>query len=249
MALSYDPVDVLASFARRHGIAYPLLADVGSITIERLGLLNLHIAQQRAHEGKPVEPKHHRLPYPGTIVIDEGGAVADKWFEASHQVRPSGSALLAELSAATALDPALADEAAAHGVRVAGWLGTDRYRPMQLQRLQVSIDIPDGLHLYGEPAPPGFVPLGLALGPTDSVLLHRQVELPAPRPFTMVGVDERFVVHEGRLDLELVFVVRPDAEDIEVALDVEFQACDERLCHPPTTLQLRFALTRIQDEL
>ncbi len=38
--ISYDPPQVLAAFAKQHGIKYTMLSDVGSKVIERFGLLN-----------------------------------------------------------------------------------------------------------------------------------------------------------------------------------------------------------------
>ena len=37
-AISYDPVDVLAEFAERRGITFPLLSDPDSATIEAFGI-------------------------------------------------------------------------------------------------------------------------------------------------------------------------------------------------------------------
>lgn len=230
-------------------MTYPLLADEGSVVIERLGLLNQHIVEQQAHFGKPVEDKHHRLPYPGTIVVDEHGIVTDKWFEESHQVRPSAVSLLADVAGAAAILPVRSDENEAHGIRVAAWLGTDHYRPLQVQRLQVAVDIPEELHVYGDPVPDGFAPLHFELMPREVVEAHHPVRIPDPRPFEMVGFEERFFVHEGRLDLVLPFVIRPETGEVEVELAVGFQACSHTVCHPPTTLVLRLPLDLAKDNV
>src|SRR5687767_8478227 len=86
--VSYDPVPVLAKFAERHGITFPLLSDEGSLVIERLGLLNAHNEQQAAHYGLAVTDRHDGLPYPGTFLLDEQGRVVEKRFEQSYLVRP-----------------------------------------------------------------------------------------------------------------------------------------------------------------
>jgi len=39
-AISYDPVETLASFSWQRGITFPLLSDSGSETISRYGILN-----------------------------------------------------------------------------------------------------------------------------------------------------------------------------------------------------------------
>ena len=38
--VTYDPVEVLDGFSRQHGITFPMLADVGSVTIKKFGILN-----------------------------------------------------------------------------------------------------------------------------------------------------------------------------------------------------------------
>lgn len=94
---SYDPVDVLANFAQRHVITYPLLSDEGSKAITSLGLLNRHVAEQHAYYGVAVRDQHHGVPYPGIFVLDENGMVIDKVFEQSYRVRPTAGGVLEDL--------------------------------------------------------------------------------------------------------------------------------------------------------
>ena len=62
VAISYDPVDVLAGFAAEHGIDFPLLGDVGSSVMDDLGLLNPNMVAEMAHWGRPVEARQEGLP-------------------------------------------------------------------------------------------------------------------------------------------------------------------------------------------
>jgi hypothetical protein len=241
--MSYDPVATLAAFADEHGITYPLLSDEGSEVIERLGLLNEHIEEMQAHAGRPVEPKHHGLPYPGTFVLSEDGVVIDKHFEVSHRVRPSGLSLLEDLGGGDLVERAVVDEACSDGVRVAAWLGSAHYREMQIQRVHLTVDIPEDLHVYGEPIADGYVPLTFELGPEGSVTPTGKPELPEPAPFRVEGLDERFVVHRGRLEVALPFRVEAQVTDVEVTLTARFQACTDTVCHPPAALTLRLPQT------
>ena len=43
--ITYDPVAVLAEFAMRRKITFPLLSDAGSATIRRYGLLNTTVPE------------------------------------------------------------------------------------------------------------------------------------------------------------------------------------------------------------
>lgn len=240
--MSYDSVGVLNAFSERHGITFPLLSDEGSQVIDELGLRNLHVAEQQAHFGKPVAAKHEGMPYPGTFVIDKAGVLISKKFEQSHRIRPSGASLLAELGDREHVVPQLSDEFDSHGVRVAGWLGTRRYRPLQILPLQLTIDLPKGLHVYGDPAPPGFTALDVSIQGDGIVSLVDEPPLPEPRPFRMEGLDESFFVHEGRMELQIPFAIDRGRRDEPVEVAVTFQACTYDVCHPPTTGILRFAL-------
>lgn len=244
--MSYDPVATLAAFADEHGITYPLLSDEGSQVIEQLGLLNEYIEVMQAHEERPIEPKHDGLPYPGTFVIDEDGVVIDKQFEANHRVRPSGLSLLEDLGGSDLIERAIVDEAGSDGVRVAAWLGSAHYREMQIQRLHLTLDIPEDLHVYGEPIPDGYVPLTFELGPGGSVTPTGKPELPEPQPFRLEGLEERFVVHRGRLEISLPFRVEAQVAYVEVTLTAQFQACSDTVCHPPKQLTLRLPQTAEQ---
>jgi peroxiredoxin Q/BCP len=70
IAISYDPVAALSTFAGKKKITYPLLSDPDSKVIKEFGVLNT--------EGK------HKIeagtPHPGTFVLDPDGIVRAKLF-------------------------------------------------------------------------------------------------------------------------------------------------------------------------
>ena len=72
-AISYDPVSVLADFAGRRHITFPLLSDTGSATITRYGILNTTVSSTDRLRG---------LPFPGTFILDRRGVVTARFFEA-----------------------------------------------------------------------------------------------------------------------------------------------------------------------
>jgi peroxiredoxin len=57
--VSYDSIEVLAEFAEKRKIAFPLLSDLGSKTMTAYGLLN-----------KEAKGEAEGIPYPGSSVID-----------------------------------------------------------------------------------------------------------------------------------------------------------------------------------
>ena len=74
-AVSYDPVPVLADFASRRGITFPLLSDEGSALIKRCGIFNTTVA--------PDSPTYG-IPFPGTFILDAKGVVTSRFFEAAY---------------------------------------------------------------------------------------------------------------------------------------------------------------------
>lgn len=240
-AISYDSVGVLAAFAEKHGIGYPLLSDEGSGVIRRLGLLNEQVQEQHAAFGIPYREGANGVAYPGAFILDENGIVREKRFLQNYRERETGAALL---------EQAFGSESAAHGpeqrvsgpgVSVRAYLDAPTYRLAQRRWLTAELQIEAGLHLYGRPIPDGYLPLDLTVAPIDGIAPGGLLA-PAPRPFQMDGLDERFMVYEGRvvLHLPLTFQRRVEAEALPVSIC--YQACSATDCLPPTTLQLALPL-------
>ena len=85
VAVSYDPVPVLADFASRRAITFPLLSDAGSAVIKQYGILNTTVAPTSATYG---------IPFPGTFVLDRDGIVTSRHFEAAYQERDTITSVL-----------------------------------------------------------------------------------------------------------------------------------------------------------
>ncbi|MBL4633829.1 MAG: peroxiredoxin family protein [Kofleriaceae bacterium] len=77
VAISYDPADKLAAFARSKKIEFPLLADPDSATIKSYGLLN--------KDG---------YAHPGTYLIDKKGIIRKALFLKAYQNRHSNATLI-----------------------------------------------------------------------------------------------------------------------------------------------------------
>lgn len=76
---------ILADFTKRRGIAFPLLSGTGSTTIRALGLLNTTLAATDPNYG---------IPFPGTFILDPGGIVRERSFEAAFQERRTVASML-----------------------------------------------------------------------------------------------------------------------------------------------------------
>jgi peroxiredoxin len=243
-AVSYDSVEILAAFAAKHGIAYPMLSDQGSHVIRRLGLLNERVQDDHAFYGIPANPKHGNLPYPGTFVLDGDGVITSKRFYESYRVRDTGASAVADLLGLTPPSHGAEADAAREGVRVRAWLDAPTYAFFQRLRLTVELAIDPGLHVYGRPVPEGNVPVSIEVAPIDGVEVGA-AEFPAPHRMTIEGLDDEFWVYEGaiRVALPLVFDAPPGGGDRVVRVTVTFQACSDSSCALPTSVQLDLPVT------
>ncbi len=75
---------MLAKFADKHKITFPLLSDPDSKTISAYGLLN--------KEAK--DTKVEGIAYPGTMLLDKDGAIRAKLFVEGYKERHSTDELI-----------------------------------------------------------------------------------------------------------------------------------------------------------
>jgi len=69
--ISYDSREVLAAFAKQHGITYTMLSDAGSATIKRYGILNTVVAEAFGpNKDDPARLAHTLRPRPWTVQVD-----------------------------------------------------------------------------------------------------------------------------------------------------------------------------------
>lgn len=226
-AVSYDSVEVLNSFATKHGIDYPLLSDEGSQVIRSLGILNEAAAE--AVFG---------IPHPGTFVLNEDGTVRSKHFYASYRERDSGVGVLEHLLGLETGTHGAMGEAKTAGVTVHAWFDKDTYAWGQRIWLTVELQIADGLHVYGRPIAEGYYPLMVEIEPFERLIIG-EAEVPAGIPFLVEGLDEQFHVYEGcvRVRLPITFMM-VDGGTLEVSFKVSFQACSAIECFEPQSVRL-----------
>jgi hypothetical protein len=244
-ALSYDPVPILARFAERNGITYTLLSDEGSHVIRRLGLENPEVAVQQSFYGRRSGDRHRGLPHPGTFVLDERGVVTEKWFEQAYRVRPTAAAVVESVTGRPSALPRAATGVEAGPLRVTARLNADAYRPYQKLRLEVTVEIAPGLHVYGEPIPEGFIPLSLAIDPLPGIVLGPP-ELSEPRPYRLEGLDEQFMVYEGTILAARDFILTENLGPITVAARIGYQACSATDCLPPGSVTVELRLDALE---
>ena len=247
-AISYDAVDVLATFAAKHDITYALLSDEGSKVIRALGLFNENVFEHHAAYGVPKRDQCWGVPYPGVFLLDEHGYVLQKRFQQSYRERETGVAVLERGFGLTSSVHGTPIRAQAEGVQVAAHLDSPTYRAFQRLWLTVDIDIDAGLHVYGQPIPEGLIPLTVEVAPAEGLSIGAP-EFTPPTLHRLEGLDEDFYIYEGKLTVTLPLTFIHDADDALVQVTVRYQACSDELgCFMPQTVTLQVPV-QVQDHI
>jgi AhpC/TSA family/Thiol:disulfide interchange protein DsbD, N-terminal len=236
-ALSYDCEAVLADFAARRRISFPLLSDPGSQIVQRFGLLNPEYP-----EGDPA----HGVPYPGTLVADAQGVVRARFFEGAYAERRTAASALV-LEGETPASGALT-RTRFFSLRTSS--SNDVVSPGNRITLLLDIQLEPGLHAYA-PGVKGYRPLRLRLDPAPLVTFHEPV-YPEPHLYEFKPLGETVPVFEGRFrvlqDVTLAAgkAVAPLLEQPDPSLrlsgSLDYQVCSDRVCHPPASLPVRWTL-------
>ena len=178
-AISYDTEEVLADFAERRGITFPLLSDDDSSVIEAFGILNT-VAEEGvgpnrddpdvvANVAKYVSvfganPMIVGTPHPGTFMVDAEGRVTARFFEEFYRERNTTANVMLKLGAG--LSPIAAIEGTTAHLKLTAYpsnpsitLGT---------RFSVAVEVepnPD-IHVYAPGAEQmGYRVIGLTMAP------------------------------------------------------------------------------------
>jgi hypothetical protein len=69
--------------------------------------------------------------------------------------------------------------------------------------------------------------------------------MPAARPFRVTGLDESFVVHEGRIEVVVPFSIDAATGNVTVVANIDYQACSDVECFPPARLRFELPLAGV----
>jgi len=237
-AISYDDTDAVADFCRAAGIGFTMLSDRDSRVIRQYDVLNTLIP--------PADVPFHGVPFPGFFLLNEEGVIVDKLFNRHFANREGVEAILDSFLGRVepGADEPVGSISENDGIRITAFLrgggGVLRIGPRR--RLVVRLEMPDGLHTYGEPVPDGMVATHIEVEGPDGFCCE-EVESPPTRPFHLPGVNAPLHVWEGTVDFviptyantALVRTVRDGAESITLTVRVRYQACDDARCFIPRT--------------
>ncbi|MBT5775528.1 MAG: redoxin domain-containing protein [Dehalococcoidia bacterium] len=232
-AISYDPLDSQQAFAEEFAISYPLLADPDHAAIEATGILNTLVEPEESVYG---------IPFPGSYVIGTDGTVEEKLFFQNYRNRASAATVLRDgLGLDFEVENHPHADVSGEGVSISATLGGEAMVFAEVSILYVDIDLDDGLHLYGQPIPEGFIPTEVSVEAPEGVEVA-ETRYPATVPFHIEGIDEEFHTFEaGRIRIAVpINNGLREGDTFPLTVNVSYQACTDRECYLPQnrTLEL-----------
>jgi peroxiredoxin len=237
-AISYDPVPVLADFANRRGIAFPLLSDPGSETIKRYGIFNTTIPQTNRQV--------YGVPFPGTFMLDPRGVVTARFFEPAYQERNTVASILARLG--NQLDVP-ATRISSPQLEITSFVTDTTVAPGSHFSIVLDVKPARGIHVYA-PGVSGYKPIALALDPQPWVVMRTAV-YPPPEDYYFAPLDEHVPVFQRpfRIVQDVALDASPDAQtalksvsSLTIKGALGYQACDDKICFSPQSVPLTWTV-------
>lgn len=236
-AISYDSPQVLAHFAERKKLRYPLLTDADSKVIDAFGLRN-----------KEVNIDFMKgIPHPGYFLLDGKGRVQAKYFEADYRERITVSDILS--GRFPARFKGLEDTVQAKRFPVTAATSAKVVAGGQRIRLTLTLRLPKGLHAYAPGAPSDYIPVSWELR-TGQPAKALPMSWPTGKEEKVSGDPRLVPVYEGTVVISREVTMADQrallaaATEGKLALqsDFRYQACTDRLCYPPETVPVTFSL-------
>jgi hypothetical protein len=238
-AVSYDPVPVLAEFAARRDIQFPLLSDQGSATIKKYGIFNTTIPESNRQV--------YGVPFPGTFMLNARGVVTARFFEQAYQERNTVASILARLGnglrvpGTTVSSPQLEMTTFATDTTVA---------PGTHFSLVIDVRPARGVHVYA-PDVSGYKPIALTIEP-QQWLTMKSAQYPQSEIYYFKPLDERVPVYQRpfRIVQDVMLDASPDAQtalqpvhSLTIKGTLSYQACDDRICFSPQSVPLAWTVS------
>jgi hypothetical protein len=231
-------VETLKHFSDRVGIGYPLLSDPDSAIIKRFGVLNTSV---------PADHQNYGIPNPGEYLVNADRTVRAKYFEESIRDRfTGGQILVTELGGAAG---GASQTIETDHLRATTWASDAVVRGGNLLSLGIDVTLPPKMHLYA-PGVEGYIAIDWSMQPAEGVEIL-DARYPESELLEMPAIQEVAPVYEGSFRiLRDIHVGQPD--QIASLLDADsrftlrgrlrYQACDDKVCYLPKTLDLSWTL-------
>lgn len=262
VGISYDSQDTLAAFSKQHGITFPLLADVGSETIRRYGILNTVAEEGLGPNGKDPDviaqvklyvsanganERQRGIPFPGTFIVDRSGRVKARFFEDSYTVRNTVSNIRVRLNSLSTSVAATRVES--RQLEVVTYPSDTSIAPGNRFSIVAQITPRNGIHVYAPGAgnykvielkvlPSRYIRTFKPVYPKSELYFFKPLNEHVPtyqKPFTI----SQDVVLDGQASTRTALNGRTS---MTIGGALTYQACDDRLCYDQVTLPLSWTV-------
>ena len=238
IAVSYDSQETLKKFAASRGITFPMVSDQGSAIIKRYGLLN-----------ETLDPKTRffGVPHPGTFMLDRKGVVTARYFEDAYQERTTVNSILARQVDPSAPAGAVRSETAHLTVQAS--ISDTEVAPGKRISMVFDVRPKSHMHVYA-PGRHSYQVIAVKLDP-QPWLRVAPTTYPPSEIFHFKELDERVETYGKpfRLVQDLTILATPEVQkmlsgtpSITVSGQLEYQACDDKICYAPARVPVSFPL-------
>jgi len=231
-AVSYDSQEILAAFAQKHSIGFPLLSDHGSQVIRKFGIFNFNMAPDLRAFG---------VPHPVEYLVSPDGIVARKYFVPNYQHRVTGSAVaLREFGTVETGAPLATIVSGALSVRI-GLSSAHAFSGQEIGFF-AHFALQPGWHIYGAPLPEAYTTTSITF---ESPSVARQkLELPAAELLDIPALRETLPVYSGSFQAIGTLLLKHPLPDGRLVLPgrLAFQQCSDTVCEPPETKSFELEL-------
>ena len=263
-AISYDSQVVLAEFAEKRGITFPMLSDDNSEVITAFGILNTVAAEGMGPNRDDPEVVADVMkyvavsgagqfavgtPYPGTFMLDANGRVTSRFFEEFYRERNTTANVMLQLG--IGLSPIAAIKGSTAELKFTAYPSNSIATVGSRFSIAVDVEPNPGMHVYAPGAEAmGYRVIGLVLAP-NPLVRYEPVEFPASEIYYFKPLDELVPVYQRpfRILQEVVVNSSGEARAGLAELDaltltgtLNYQACDDEICYLPATVPLSFTL-------
>jgi hypothetical protein len=237
MAVAYDSVAVLHTFAERRAIRFPLLSDPGSKLIRAMGILNTAI---------PKDDPYFGSPYPSTFVLNAKNVIVAKYFEDDPRMTRVFTNILTHRFGA--VPESRRSSVEGRRLKVIATSSHSLVTAAQRVSLTLDIDLKPAIHVYA-PGAVGYSPIEWTIKDSAATSAFR-VRYPRTQQTLRLDTSPNPVpVYLGRFRLRGDITIADDATLRDVVdnhgnFSVEgllrYQACDDRTCYPPQTVPTKW---------
>jgi peroxiredoxin len=260
--ISYDSREVMAAFATRHDISFPMLSDVGSEVIRRFELLNpvpdwafgenaddpavqadvqTYVSVVGARENMV------GMAFPGTFMLDPDGRVTSRYFEDFYIERNTVSSIVMRLD--DEIEPVSAVRISTAQLDLTTYVSEPSLAPGNRFAIMLSVVPHEGMHVYA-PGAADYRVIGLELD-AHPWIEQLPVRYPEATPYYFEPFDETVPVYEEPFEIvqELILAgtleaqrAMRDQEQVSMTGTLEYQACSETICYPPQSVELTWGV-------